>query len=127
MRQSCIAEAIAASPMKMPAAAFGRLQIDGATLRQPDGRSLTLRGVNLQFRLDSAYGRVHPWDDALVDRLVCEEADRFFGTDGSTFSLKITKLRNETREEAAGRDAPGVPSDGTDGTGGSPGWVDGTS
>ena len=57
------------------------------------------------------------YSDALVDRLVCEEADRFFGTDGSTFSLKITKLRNETREEAAGRDAPGVPSDGTDGTG----------
>lgn len=53
----------------MPAAAFGRLRVDGATLRQPDGRSLTLRGVNLQFRLDSAYGRVHPWDDELVDRL----------------------------------------------------------
>ena len=59
-----------------------------------------------------------PADGGLARRYRgCEEADRFFGTDGSTFSLKITKLRNETREEAAGRDAPGVPSDGTDGTG----------
>ena len=51
------------SPTHAP---FGRLRVEGTRTYDGENREVLLRGVNLQFRLGTAYTRPRAWDTALL-------------------------------------------------------------